>query len=371
MKILLLANSGFKLANFRAGLIQTLISEGHELVGAVPHDDHKSRLEAIGVRVIDLPMDATGTSLLHEADLLWRILDLTRRERPDAIFGYTIKPNIYGALCARILGIPFIPNVTGLGSVFDDNNFLAGTVKRLYRTAFRRCPRVFLQNPEDLEMFVCGGLARREQVELLPGSGVDLNNFAHAPLPGRETQVTFLLVARMLRDKGVEIFAEAAELLHRRFPQVAFQLLGPYGTGKASGLNEADIARLTESGAIIYLGEADDVRPFLTAADCVVLPSFYREGTPRSLLEASAMGRPVITTDMPGCRDTVKSEISGYLCVARDTQSIADAMENFILLSDIDRQVMGMAARSHMVEYFDEQLVIDSYRQALKLCVKA
>ncbi|MCE9664050.1 glycosyltransferase family 4 protein [Halomonas sp. M5N1S17] len=366
MKILLIANTSFKLVNFRSTLIQRLVEEGHSLTALVPVDNRTPELTALGVRVINMPMHATGTSPFRELKLLLRIFLSIRRIRPDAILGYTIKPNIYGALSARALGIPFIPNVTGLGSVFDRPGLLKKMVKPLYRTAFRHCPKVYLQNPDDLELFLQAGLIDKRQARLLPGSGVDLAHFAAAPLPNQD-QVTFLLVARMLGDKGVEVFAEAAESLHATYPQARFQLLGPYGTGKAGGLTQRDIARLTHSGVVSYLGETTDVRPYISAADCVVLPTFYREGTPRSLLEAAAVGRPVITTNMPGCRDVVEPGVTGYLCPPRDSAGLAAAMGQFLKLSDAERTAMGNAARIRMATHFDEETVINAYLETLDL----
>ncbi|WGW04492.1 glycosyltransferase family 4 protein [Tropicibacter oceani] len=367
MHILLLANSSFKLVNFRAGLIQRLLEEGHQLTAVAPRDAHSDQLEAWGLRYVDLPMNATGTSPIKELGLLLRIARIIRRERPDAILGYTIKPNIYGALSARLTGIPFLPNVTGLGTAFDHDGFFSRLIKTLYRAAFRRCPRVFLQNPEDRDVFLHAGLIAPEQAFLLPGSGVDLKAFSTEPLPGKGGQQTFLLVARMLREKGVIEFVEAARKVAKTHPQARFLLLGPFGEGKAGGLERDEIAALTADGVVEHLGAVKDVRPALSQADCVVLPSYYREGTPRSLLEAAAKGRPIITTHMPGCKDVVEPGKNGYLVNPRDSDSLAEAMTQFLDLDDDARVEMGKASRSRMETRFDEQIVIDAYLEALTL----
>ncbi len=365
MKILLLANSAFKLSNFRAGLIRTLVADGHELVAATPRDNSLERLKSLGVRVVNLPMDATGTSPLREISLLFRIFRILRSEAPDAVLGYTIKPNIYGALSARLLHIPFIPNVTGLGTAFDRENLLSRIVKFLYRVAFRNCPKVFLQNPDDLNLFIRSQLIRADQAELLPGSGVDLAGFAAHPLPGRGARLTFLLFARMLRDKGVVHFAEAAQRLAPDYPQARFLLLGPLGEGKSGGLNAKEMEALSAEFPVEYLGPRDDVRPTVVEADCVVLPSFYHEGTPRSLLEAGAMGRPIITTDWPGCRDVVDNGRNGYLCRPEDSEDLADKMRRILDMTDDERIAMGSASRKRMETHFDENIVIKAYQKVL------
>lgn len=366
MRILLLANSSFMLVNFRAGLIARLLKDGHELIAVAPRDSYSDRFVQWGVHFIDLPMNATGTSPLGELLLFTRVYHILRRERPDAVFGYTIKPNIYGALSARVNNVPFLPNVTGLGSVFDREGLVKTVVTQLYRLALRKCPRIFLQNPDDLALFIDNGLARDDQAFLLPGSGVDLSHFQATPLPGKGNRVTFLLVARMLREKGVEVFAQAAALLRAEYPNARFQLLGPIVEGKSASITRTEIDALIASGVVDYLGETQDVRPFIAASDCVVLPSFYREGTPRSLLEAGAMGRPIITTDMPGCRDVVSPGKSGYLVAPCDSLGLENAIRQFLSLPDDVRADMGSASRKWISERFDETIVIDAYRHALE-----
>ncbi|MCG7522717.1 glycosyltransferase family 4 protein [Ruegeria sp. Ofav3-42] len=371
MKILLLANSSFKLINFRGTLIRELVAQGHDLIAVAPRDDYTQDFEQMGVRFVDLKMSATGTSVPAELALLARVFRIVRQHRPDAILGYTIKPNIYGALSARMLGIPFLPNVTGLGSVFDKDTLLSRVVKFLYRTAFRRCPRVFLQNPEDLATFVDNKLIAREQACLLPGSGVDLQRFPATPLPGTGKNRCFTLVARMLREKGIIEFVEAARAIAPEFPEARFVLLGPYGGGKAGGLDEAEINALTKDGIVEYHPSVKDVRPVVASADCVVLPSFYREGTPRSLLEAAAMGRPIITTTQPGCKDVVDHGSSGFLCAPKSVESLADAMRNFLELGDVEMNGMGARSREIAETVFDEKIVIASYNDALQSAASA
>lgn len=365
MRILLTGNTCFKIANFRAGLIGVLQRLGHEVVVLAPHDDYLPKLVAMGCKVHDLPMDRNGTSPLVEAALLMRIHRTIRRLRPDIVFGYTIKNNIYAGLSCRWLGIPFVPNVTGLGPAFNDRGALNRVVRALYRLAFARARAVFFQNPDDRATFLRAGLVPAERTRLLPGSGVDLERFAPRPLPQDDGGTTFLLVSRLLWDKGVGQFVEAARAIRARAPRCRFQLLGPADPDSRSGIPMAQIQSWVDEGLIEYLGKTDDVRPALAAADCIVLPSWYREGTPRILLEAAATGRPVITTDMPGCRDSILDGQTGFLCAPKDAAALAAAMERFLALPPAERAAMGHAGRRRAEEFFGEDRVIAAYLDLL------
>lgn len=364
MKILLIANTLFALANFRAGLLRTLVANGHEVITAGPHDEYAAPLREMGTQVIDVPMQATSVSLHSEATLLARIHRLLRGERPDAVLGYTIKPNLYGALSAQTLSIPFVPNVTGMGMAFDRKGWLSVTAQILYRAAFRSSPRVFFQNPNDRDFFLRNSLVRPEQSELLPGSGVDLDRFTVQPDRSSD-RLVFLLIARLLREKGVGEYVEAAKLVKTRYPQISFQLLGSMETANPSAVGEEALRGWVGAGLVEYLGTTKDVRPFLQGADCVVLPSYYREGTPRTLLEAAASGKPIITTDMPGCRDTIIPGESGLLCGPRDSNELAARMIEMIELGSERRTAMGQAGRALMESRFDERIVIDAYLAVL------
>lgn len=361
MRVVLTGNTCFKIANFREGLIRALLARGCEVVVLAPADAWRERLLRLGCRVQDLPMDRNGTAPMAEARLLWRIFTFLRRERPDIVFGYTIKNNIYAGLACRRLGIPFLPNVTGLGPAFNGAGMLNRTVRALYRLAFARAEAVFFQNPDDRAIFLRAGLVDEGRTRLLPGSGVDLMRFDARPMPQADPGVHFLLVARLLWDKGIGLYAEAARVLRPAYPHARFRLLGPPDPASRSGIAMAQVEAWTQEGLIDYLGQTDDVRPALAGASCVVLPSWYREGTPRVLLEAAATGRPVITTDMPGCRDAVQDGRTGLLCVPRDLESLVTAMERFIAMPPAARAAMGQAARARAELAFDERQVIDAY----------
>ena len=345
------------------GLIRALKDAGYEPVVIAPQDHAaEARMQALGVERIPVRIDRSGANPWADLRLLARYRALLRQLRPAAYLGYTIKPNIYGSLAAASLGIPALPNVSGLGTAFIRGGALQSLVTALYRVGFARAPVVFFQNDEDRQLFVARRIVRADQARVLPGSGVDLERFAPAsPAPD---PLTFLLIARLLRDKGVVEFADAARSLRAELPNARFQLLGPIDEGNRTAISRAELDSWVRDGVIEHLGTTDDVRPSIAAASAVVLPS-YREGLPRSLLEAGAMARPLIATDVPGCRDVVEEGVNGYLCRARDARSLAQAMRRFADLPPAERLAMGDAGRRKVQERFSEEFVVRAYLDVL------
>ncbi len=288
-----------------------------------------------------------------------------RNLAPALVLGFTIKNNVYGALAARALGVPFIPTITGLGTAFLSGPALQLVAETLYRGAFARAPVVVFQNEDDRSLFVSRRLVADRQAQIVPGSGVDLGRFAPRPAPAPKAGVTFLLIARVLRDKGVMEFAEAARRIRADRPDVCFELLGPLGVENRSAIDPAVVAAWVNAGVLSYHGGVEDVRPYIASADCVVLPS-YREGMPRSLLEAAAMGRPVIASDVPGCRGVVDDQVTGLLCRARDAESLRIAMLDFLAMPPAQRDAMGLAGRAKMEREFDASLVVSAYRNVIE-----
>lgn len=361
--IVLSANSDWNIANFRGGLIRGLRDAGYKPVVVAPQDPAAdSRMRAMGIDRIAIPIDRSGMNPLADFRLLLRYRQLLKRLRPAAYLGYTIKPNVYGCLAAAKLGIPAIANVSGLGTAFIRDGFLQKIVVWLYRVGFRRAPVVFFQNEEDRQLFIDRRIVRSEQARVLPGSGVDLTRFS--PVPPPEGPPTFLLIGRLLRDKGVVEFVEAARELRSVLPAARFQLLGPIDEGNRTAIGAAELQSFVEDGVVEHLGTAEDVRPFIAAATAVVLPS-YREGLPRSLLEAGAMARPLIAADVPGCREVVEDGVNGYLCAARDARSLAEAMRRLGELPASERRSMGEAARRKVQAGFSEELVVRAYLEVL------
>ena len=366
-KVVIAINTAWNFLNFREGLIRALVSAGYEVVAVAPYDQYAARLRAWGCRFVPLPMESGGTNPLKDALLWLRFICLFRRERPCVYLGYTVKPNVYGSLAAHMLRIPVINNIAGLGAVFIGGSMLVHLVRQLYRMALKRSALVFFQNDDDRQMFIGGGLVQADVTELLPGSGIDLSRFTPIPKPVTKNGVPtfrFLLIARMLGDKGVREYVEAARLIQKRWPQAECCLLGFLDVQNPAAISRAEMDAWVASRVISYLGVSDDVRVEIAATDCVVLPS-YREGTPRSLLEAAAMARPIIATDVVGCREVVSDGVNGYLCRVRDPVDLAQKMERMLLLTPEQRAEMGLRGRQKVESVFDERLVIRKYLGAL------
>ena len=356
-------NASWNILNFRRGLIEALRSKGWRVVALSPSDAYSPRFAGLEVEHVPIAIDSAGLSPVRDLGLLARYWRTLKRIRPDAFLGYTAKPNVYGSLAAYALGIPVINNISGLGTAFIERGPLRLILSRLYRLALRRSAAIFFQNPEDRDLFVREAIVRPEQARLLPGSGIDLDHFRPAgPPPG---PFTFLLVGRLLWQKGVREYVEAARRVRREVPEARFRLLGFLEAANRSAVSRADVDAWQDEGLIDYLGDTDDVRPHIAAADCLVLPS-YREGMPRALLEGAAMARPLIATDVPGCRQLVEDGVNGLLCAVRDSASLAEAMLEMVRLSAKERAAMGNKARARVERDYGEKRVIGAYLDALE-----
>ena len=362
--ILLSANSSWNIAHFRSGLIRGLKGDGYRIAVAAPEDEHSDLVRALGADFLPIPIASAGTSMIEDARLFLRYCEIMREVRPQAFLGFTAKPNIYGSLAARMSGVRIINNITGLGTVFIKRSILTPIVMALYRLALRGSSTVFFQNRDDLELFVAKGLVRKGKTELVPGDGVDLDRFSPARSAQKPGPFRFLLIARLLWDKGVGEFVEAARIVRQHHPDVMFQLLGPSEVENRTAIPAATLQEWADEGIVELLGEIDDVRPAIAASDCVVLPS-YREGLPRTLLEGSAMGKPLVATDVPGCRDVVLDGETGFLCEVRSAESLAKAMRRMLELPPKQRLEMGRRGRSNVELNFGEPLVVAKYVEAL------
>jgi glycosyltransferase involved in cell wall biosynthesis len=368
MKIIISLNTAWNLLNFRAGLIRALVRQGHEVVAIAPADNYAPALATLGCRFVPIAMDQWGTHPGQDLLLLWRYWRCLRREQPGLYLGYTVKPNVYGSLAAHCLGIPVINNIAGLGSVFIRNGWMARLVRSMYKVSLRKSASVFFQNQDDQKLFIANGLVLSDATQVLPGSGIDLDRFRLAAMSASGAsgdKFRFLLVARLLWDKGLAEYLEAAKLIRQRWPKVECCLLGFVDTQNPSGISKTQLDAWVAQGHVTYLGVSSDVRPNIAEADCIVLPS-YREGTPRSLLEAAAMGRPIITTEAVGCRDVVEDGVTGYLCRVRDGVDLAAKMERMLALTDAQRALMGARGRAKMERQFDERIVIEKYLQTIE-----
>jgi glycosyltransferase involved in cell wall biosynthesis len=371
MKVVLLGNTARHLLTFRGPLLFAMAAAGHDVVAIGPEEDDEVRtaLAAGGVGFETLPLARIGLNPASEAKTVATLVRRLRRHRPDVFFGYTIKPVIYGCLAAQLAGVPNrFGMVSGLGYAFLGQESvrrraLSRLVSALYRVGLHGSRAVFFQNPDDLADF--------ERLRLIPagtrriivnGSGVDLDAFPMRPMPDGPPIV--LYAGRLLRDKGIYELIDAARLLKARRPDVRVQVLGYYDSNPAC-VTPAQMDAWSREGVIEFLGETRDVRPYLAAATAIVLPS-YREGTPRSVLEALATGRPVVVTDVPGCRETVIDGENGFLVPPFDPVGLADGIER--LLSDPDRlQRMAVRARRLAEEKYDARVVSAGMLAAMDL----
>lgn len=349
-RVLIIGNLAESLINFRGDLISHLVEAGHEVTAVAPAGPEwvDAHLAARGARRIVVPMDRTGTNAVADVRLFWALLRACRASRPDVVLAYTIKPVIYGTLAAKLAGVRTIAAmITGLGFAFTRpapvrKRVASSLARMLYRLTMVCTDIVFFQNPDDeADLRRTGILRRRHRVVRISGSGVNLMRFGQRPLP--DGPMRFLMIARLLRDKGVSEYLEAARRVRAVYPAAQFHLVGPFDSNPTA-ISPDDIATAQARGDIVYHGATDDVRPFLERCHVYVLPS-YREGTPRSVLEAMATGRPVITTDAPGCRETVNPGENGFLVPPREVAPLVDAMTRFINMAPAELNRMAAAAR--------------------------
>lgn len=363
MKICIVVNSAWNIYNFRAGLIRSLQKSNHEIITVAPDDGYVKHLQKLGCRHRNIQIENKGNNPIKDFWLFLQLFCIYLVEKPHVVLHYTIKPNIYGTLAAAVLKIPSINNVTGLGTTFLHDNLTAKIAHWLYRFAFRFAQVVFFQNPDDRQVFVERRLVKPEITDLLPGSGIDTNKFRPSQSPKNKV-FTFLLIARILYDKGILEYVEAIRILRRKNIQARFWLLGKIETSAGLGIPPSEVAAWEAEGLLEYLGTADNVIPIIRRADCVLLPS-YREGTPRTLLEAASLGKPIIATNVPGCRETVQHGFNGFLCKVKDPADLADKMEQIMKADEVTRRKMGQNSRRLAVERFDQRIVIRKYQQAL------
>lgn len=364
-KVALVVNTSWNVWNFRMSLLRRLEAEGYDISVIAPEDEFSSRLP-----FAYHPVSITSRSLNPFVDLrtFIQLYCVLRKIRPDVVLLYTAKPNVYGNFAARFLGIRAISNIAGLGAVFVRGGLLVAFMKLLYRLSLARAAKVFFQNRDDLQGFLAQGIVRESVVDLLPGSGVDLERFnpAKKKTGAVKASFVFLLSARMLWDKGIADYVRAGERLVAEGYPATFRLLGFLDVDNPKAITRAEMAVLTDSPGICYRGVSSAVETELAEADCVVLPSFYREGSPRSLLEAAAMGIPLITTDTPGCRDVVEDGITGYLCRPGDVEDLYRKMKMMLDLPPAERILMGLRGREKMVREYDENIVIEKYLAAVR-----
>ena len=356
-KILIITNHSYMLYRFRLELIQTLMKD-YEVVLSMPFVGHEDDFQALGLRCIETHVDRRGINPKTDFRLFQAYRHLLKQEQPDLVITYSIKPNIYGGLACRMAGIPYCANVQGLGTAFQRKG-LAQFVTVLYRLALGKARTVFFENPANADEFLTRHILPPEKETILPGAGINLEKYPYMPYPQNDA-VHFLYLGRIMQEKGMDELFAAAARLHEEFGnKMVLDLVGFFEDAYKS-----QVEQLQKSGIAVFHGFQSDPLPFYAAADCVVLPS-YHEGMSNVLLEAAAVGRPVITSDIPGCREAVDDGVSGYLCKARDADSLYEQMRRMVVLSSDIRKTMGHAARKKMVREFEKEQVVQGTIRAL------
>jgi glycosyltransferase involved in cell wall biosynthesis len=366
--VAIVINTSWNIYNFRLGLLKALQQEGLKIVVIAPKDDYSEKFEELGFEFHSITIKNKGKNPVEDLRLIHDFYKLYKQVKPHVVLHYTIKPNIYGTIAsAHLLNIPTINNIAGLGTLFVKQDIITKLAKLLYRFSQTKAKKIFFQNKDDLELFTFEKLVDKSKCEILPGSGVNIDDFHPLEQNKDDNIFKFLLISRMLWEKGINEYVEAAKIIKSKFENVDFQLLGFLDTENPSAITKKQMSKWITEGMINYLGKSDNVKEQIAKADCVVLPSFYREGTPRVLLESASMEKPIITTDNIGCKDVVDDGINGFLCEVKNSQDLADKMEMMINLSEEDRKLMGKKGREKIINQFDEKIVIQKYLKAIKI----
>ena len=363
MKIIFVSNISWALFNFRRALMSEIKNRGHEIIFCAAYDDYTPKLQDLGFRYIPIALERKGMNVLKDLSLFFSLIRIYKKEKPDWIYQNSIKPNIYGTIAAHLTGCRCINTISGLGYLFIRESFLSNLIRILYKLANSYAKKIFFQNKDDLQLFLDNKLIDARKCCLVAGSGVNTELFRpdcdkHPVLS--KNDFTFFYLGRILWDKGIGELIEAVRILKKDYPLIKVSFMGMIDKGNPAGVSDFQIQEWEREGLIKYLGEVVDIRPYLASCDCVVLPS-YREGIPKTLLEASAMELPVIATDVPGCRDVVEHGVTGFLVNVKDAQALAKAMEKMIKMTEFQKKEMGRNGRAKVMRDYSESSVIKTY----------
>ena len=358
-RILVLTNNIGGLHSFRKEVVKAIAEAGYEVYISEPDDDERVRyFEEIGCHIVKTDFNRRGMNPVEDVKLMLKYWKMIKQLKPKAVLSYTIKPNIYGGIACRLTGTPQLANVTGLGDAMENGGWLQKLTVGLYKVGIGKAKCVFFQNATNKQFCETHGIVGRK-TRLLPGSGVNLEHHTYQAFPKDEGKVRFLFIGRMQRDKGIEEYFAAAKVIKGRYPNTEFQILGD-----VEGNYQDKLDALAKEGIVNYLGTTSDVRPYIGAVECTIMPS-YHEGMSNVNLESAANGRPVITTDVPGCRETVDKGVTGFLVEAKDVMSLIDGIEKFLDLSREKKEQMGMEGRGKVEREFDRRIVVNKYLEEL------
>ncbi|MBR1670942.1 MAG: glycosyltransferase family 4 protein [Butyrivibrio sp.] len=362
MRILLLSNYANGIYLFRKELIEAFRDDGHEVTISVPPDENCEKLRGLGFKVVETDLNRHGMNPVADFKLFLSYLGLIKRTKAQVVLTYTVKPNIYGGLAARVMRVPYICNITGLGKAIEKGGVLSRVLILMYRVATSRAQKVFFQNEKNRDVCQKRGVAKKN-ADLLPGSGVNLTEHPKRDYPDEQSGIRILAVLRIMRDKGVGELLDAAKRISGKYENVHFELVGEYEEDERDNF-EPRIKELEDRGILKYYGHIDNVEEVMSKSHIIAHPS-YHEGMSNVLLEAAACGRPILASDVSGCREAVIEGKSGFLFEPESADALADAVERILTLSPDERRMMGEAGHEYIKEHFDRQIIIDKYRQEL------
>jgi glycosyltransferase involved in cell wall biosynthesis len=364
-KIAVIENSLFSTYTMRDSLMKRLLKEEYDVTILTHTNSFVKHVEKTGLRVINI-----GSGNLNPFKVLKYIFNLyqaLKKIEPDVCLTFSIRPAIFGNFITRYLDIPTITNITGVGPLFTSKNLAYRIARFIYRFALGKTKKVFFQNYDDLNLFLKNKFVKEDISKRIPGSGVDYEKFSPMVKHHKDDEhFIFLFIGRLIKDKGIFEFVEAARMLKKKYPHISFNVIGPFWHQnlKSNTITKSDLQNWIVEGIIDYEGEKKDTRNYIARADCIVLPS-YREGTSNILLEAASMEKPIVTTDTTGCKEIVEDGVTGFLCNVKDRKDLADKMERMYLLTGEERNLMGKRGRQKMINEFDKKIVINNYLDAI------
>lgn len=361
-RVLMLGSSGLGIFGLRGELIRRLVKDGYEVIVSFPSGflgEGRELAEEYGCSFVEIAVDRRGKSIFNDLELLHNYMKLMEECKPDIVFTYTVKCNVYGGIACQKLRIPYVMNITGLGKGLAEGGATQKLLIMLYRISAKSAQCVFFQNENDRQFFIDYGIKYKRD-SLLPGSGVNLEKYGPMPYPEEEMFV-FTYIARVMKTKGIDEFLAAADTIHREVTNTEFHICGYYED------DYREIVEIAEKkGLIKYHGQVSDVRPYEAISHCIVLPTYHPEGVSNVLLEAAACARPIITTNRPGCAEAVEDGVTGYLIREKDSQDLIEKMRKFMALPRQERIDMGLAGRAKMEKEFDRQIVVEKYMEELQ-----
>jgi glycosyltransferase involved in cell wall biosynthesis len=361
VKIAFVGNTSFSLYKFRLGVMRSFIAKGYKVIAIAPKDEYSELFDEENIEFIPIQIDSKGTNIIKDSKLIFKLLKIYKENQINFIFHYTIKPNIYGSIACRILDIPSIAITTGLGFSFNKKNIFNLFIKTLYRFSLQKVLEVWFLNTNDRDIFVKNSIIKKDKAFILNSEGIDSEFYKPIEKESESKRFTFLLLSRLIKEKGIEEYVKAAEILQQKGFDVECQLLGKQEIDSAKSISLETVKDWHNKGIINYLGEFIDIRKYIANCDCVVLPSYYMEGVPRCLMEAMSMERPIITTNNVGCNELIINDVNGLICEPKNIIDLARKMEEMSKTNHLERLKFGINGRKRILDYFDESKIVEQY----------